>query len=239
VAGRAGWLGLQSWASAVNEGCNSSRVVRIRLFRYLSILSSFVTDRNRSCEKNLRDWNGVRSGQRPYNRHMIRAAVITVSDSCFEGRRTDVSGPDVVKLLERNGFAVTGHIVVPDEQLTIEDALRDQCELARLVVTTGGTGIGLRDVTPEATRAICDRLLEGFGEVMRIEGRKHTQFAPLSRAVSGTRGSSLIINLPGSPKGAVTSLEAVLNLIPHALTLLEGNGTHHGESDIVGLPSES
>ncbi|HEY4049402.1 MAG TPA: MogA/MoaB family molybdenum cofactor biosynthesis protein [Acidobacteriaceae bacterium] len=174
-----------------------------------------------------------------YNRNMFRAAVITVSDSSFEGRRADLSGPAVVKLLEANGFAVIGHILVPDEQLMIEDALREQCAVARLVVTTGGTGIGLRDVTPEATRAVCSRLLEGFGELMRIEGRKHTQFAPLSRAISGTCGSTLIVNLPGSPKGAVTSLEAVLSLVPHALTLLDGNGTHHDESDVAGLPIKS
>jgi molybdopterin adenylyltransferase len=168
---------------------------------------------------------------------MMRAAVITISDSCFAGRRQDVSGPTIVKLLETNAFAVTGRIVVPDEQAAIEDALREQCHVARLVVTTGGTGVGLRDVTPEATRAVCDRVLDGFGELMRAEGRKHTQFAPLSRAISGTRGSSLIVNLPGSPKGAATSLEAVLGLIPHVLTLLEGNGMHDSESNVTRRPS--
>jgi molybdopterin adenylyltransferase len=169
---------------------------------------------------------------------MFRAAVITVSDSCFEGRRVDLSGPTVIEVLKQRGFEVIGHIVVPDEQSAIEDALREQCSAARLVVTTGGTGIALRDVTPEATRAVCDRLLDGFPELMRAEGRRHTQFASLSRAVAGARGTSLIVNLPGSQRGAETSLEAVLDLIPHALMLLDGSGTQHGHEQPGGLASE-
>ncbi len=160
---------------------------------------------------------------------MMNASVITVSDSCFRGQRVDVSGHLVADLLKSNAFRVISHLVVPDEQAEIEDALRQQCEVASLVVTTGGTGIAPRDVTPEATRAVCDRLLEGFAELMRAEGRKQTQFAPLSRSVSGTRGRSLIVNLPGSPRGAKGSLEVVLPLIPHALTLLKGTATDHDE----------
>jgi molybdopterin adenylyltransferase len=163
-----------------------------------------------------------------YNR-LMRAAVITVSDSCFRGQRVDVSGRVVCDLLEANAFQVISHLVVPDEQAEIEDALRQQCEAANLVVTTGGTGVAPRDVTPEATRAVCDRLLDGFAELMRAEGRKQTQFAPLSRSLSGTRGRSLIVNLPGSPRAAKTSLQAVLPLIPHALTLLEGLAPQHDE----------
>src|SRR5580693_921321 len=166
----------------------------------------------------------------PYNRGM-RAAVITVSDSCFRGQRVDISGPAVADLLRANDFEVISRLVVPDEQPEIEQALRQQCEVANLVVTTGGTGVAPRHVTPEATRAVCDRLLDGFAELMRAEGRKQTRFAPLSRSLSGTRGRSLIVNLPGSPHGAKISLEAVLPLIPHALALLEGIATHHDEEN--------
>jgi molybdopterin adenylyltransferase len=157
---------------------------------------------------------------------MMRAAVITVSDSCFKGQRVDVSGRVVVELLRANDYDVISHLVVPDEQPAIEDALRQQSEIANLVVTTGGTGIAPRDVTPEATRAVCDRILDGFAELMRAEGLKQTPFAPLSRSVSGVRGRSMVVNLPGSPRGAKSSLEAVLSLIPHALALLNGTATH-------------
>jgi molybdenum cofactor synthesis domain-containing protein len=150
----------------------------------------------------------------------------------------DASGQVVADLLRANAFQVISHLVVPDEQTEIEDALRQQCVVANLVVTTGGTGVAPRDVTPEATRAVCDRLLDGFAELMRAEGRKQTQFAPLSRSLSGTRGRSLIVNLPGSPRGAKTSLEAVLPLIPHALTLLEGIATHHDEPLTIGSDLE-
>jgi molybdopterin adenylyltransferase len=160
---------------------------------------------------------------------MMRAAVITVSDSCFQGQRVDVSGRVVAELLETNAFHVVSRLVVPDEQGEIEDALRQQCEVASLVVTTGGTGISPRDVTPEATRAVCDRILDGFAELMRTEGRKQTEFAALSRSVSGTRARSLIVNLPGSPSGAKGSLEAVMSIIPHALSLLTGTVTQHHE----------
>jgi molybdopterin adenylyltransferase len=168
---------------------------------------------------------------------MFRAAVITVSDSCFLGQRVDVSGPVVAGVLQGHGFHVVSRLVVPDEQGEIEDALRQQCEVASLVVTTGGTGISVRDVTPEAIKAACDRILDGFAELMRAEGRKQTQFASLSRSVSGARGRCLIVGLPGSPSGAKASLEAVISLIPHALAVLGGTGSEHHEAEVPGTPA--
>lgn len=158
----------------------------------------------------------------------MNAIVITVSDSCFQGLRVDRSGPEVAVRLRHAGFTVDGNLIVPDDVKEIAAEIHEQAGRARLVVTTGGTGIAPRDVTPEATRLVCDRILEGFGEHMRREGLKDTAFAPMSRAVSGTLGTSLVVNVPGNPRAAVASLEAVLPLIPHALALLSGD-TEHSE----------
>lgn len=159
-----------------------------------------------------------------------RAGVITVSDACSQGLREDLSGPAVTRTLDAAGWETVLHLMVPDEQKGIEDAIRKAAEAARLVVTTGGTGIAPRDVTPEATRAVCDRLLEGVPELMRAEGRRQTPMAALSRGICGTLGTSLVLNLPGSPAGAVQSLQTVLPLLPHAVDLLEGK-TEHGTGD--------
>jgi molybdopterin adenylyltransferase len=154
------------------------------------------------------------------------AAVLTVSDSSSRGEREDVSGPTLVEALQKHNFKIVATEVIPDDRTHIENALLQLAEKARLVVSTGGTGLAERDVTPEATRAICERIVDGIGERMRLEGAKKTPFAALSRGLCGVRGQSLILNLPGSPKGAIESLEAVIDLLPHALQLLSGNTRH-------------
>jgi len=154
------------------------------------------------------------------------AAVLTVSDSSSRGERTDLSGPAVAKILLQRNFAVVAAEIVADDQSAIQQAILQLAGKARLVVTTGGTGIAERDVTPEATRAICDRILEGVAERMRFEGSKNTPLAALSRGICGVRKKILILNLPGSPRGATESLEAVIDLLPHALALLSGDTKH-------------
>lgn len=158
--------------------------------------------------------------------HQYTAAVVTVSDSCSRGTREDRSGPAVSQLLEQLQFPVVAREVVPDDRIQIQNVLTRLAREVRLVVTTGGTGVALRDVTPEATLAVCDRLLDGIAERMRSEGLKKTPFAALSRGVCGVRGQVLILNLPGSPAGAVESLQAVAGLLPHALDLLSGKTEH-------------
>ena len=156
----------------------------------------------------------------------MRAAVLTVSDSCAAGTRQDLSGPAVVGMLHQAGLEVTSTSILPDEMGEIAHALRHYAAEADLVVTTGGTGLAMRDVTPEATRMVCDRLVEGLAEHMRAEGLRQTPMAPLSRAVCGCVGRTLVVNLPGSPAGAAGSLAAILPLLPHALNLLAGHTEH-------------
>ncbi len=156
----------------------------------------------------------------------MTAAVITVSDSSHSGARPDASGPAVADLLKRRGFTVSATEIVPDERAEIEAAIVRLCQVAQLVVTTGGTGIAERDVTPEATRAVCDRLVDGIAERIRAEGVKKTPTATLSRGVCGIRGRALVLNLPGSPTAAAESLQAVIDVLPHALDLLAGKTEH-------------
>jgi molybdopterin adenylyltransferase len=156
----------------------------------------------------------------------VTAAVLTVSDSSARGERADVSGPAVAEVLSKNNFNVIATETVADEQTAIQAAIVRLAVSARVVVTTGGTGIAERDVTPEATRAVCTRLVEGVAERMRAEGMKKTPLAALSRGVCGMHGKSVILNVPGSPRGAVESLEAVVGLLPHMVKLLSGDTRH-------------
>jgi molybdopterin adenylyltransferase len=156
------------------------------------------------------------------------AAVLTISDSSYIGKREDASGPAIVRELEAAHFKVIHTSVLPDEKDTIAARLIECSELTRLVVTTGGTGIAMRDVTPEATLAVIERRIVGVEEKMRQEGAKKTPFAALSRGVCGVRGKTLFLNLPGSPSAAVESLQAVIGILPHALELLDGR-TDHGK----------
>jgi molybdopterin adenylyltransferase len=163
---------------------------------------------------------------------MITVAVITVSDSVLAGTRQDLSGPAVRERVESYGWTVSAVELVADESLQIAEAMRNLANSGEVsvVLTTGGTGVALRDVTPEATRSVIEREIPGLGELMRSEGRKFTSKAVLSRALAGVRGRTLIVNLPGSPKGAVESLDAIAKLIPHVVDLLEGRTAH--DSDV-------
>jgi molybdopterin adenylyltransferase len=164
---------------------------------------------------------------------MIQAAIITVSDSVNAGTRADRSGPAVRDRLEQLGWGVSVMEVVPDERDQIASRLSALADAGRLsaIFTTGGTGIAVRDVTPEATRDVVEREIPGLTELMRSQGRKSTPLAVLSRAVAGVRGTVLIVNLPGSQKGAVESLDSVIDLVPHILELLSGRTEHAGPEE--------
>ncbi len=156
---------------------------------------------------------------------MMRAGVLTVSDRSSQGVRTDTAGPALEDMLRSNGVEVAWTAVVPDEEREIRDTLISWADErgADLILTTGGTGLSPRDVTPEATMAVVARTIPGMAEAMRSASMQKTPYAMISRAIAGVRGRTLIINLPGSPKGAAENLEAVLPAIAHAVAKIQGD----------------
>jgi len=164
---------------------------------------------------------------------MITAAVVTISDSASEGTRVDRSGPAVRDRLEQLGWNVSVMETIPDEAARIGGRLATLADGGQVaaIFTTGGTGVAPRDVTPEAVRAVIDREIPGLGELMRLRGRESTPLAMLSRSLAGTRGTVLIVTLPGSPRGAVESLNAIVELVPHVLDLLRGCTGHAGVNE--------
>lgn len=159
---------------------------------------------------------------------MIRVAVLTISDSAASGKREDLSGPALQEHCQKLGWPVVATAILPDDATAIAEQLRawTEASTASLILTTGGTGVSPRDVTPEATRSVIDREIPGLAELMRARGLEQTKFSPLSRAVAGTRKTALIVNLPGSPRGALHSLQVIAQLVPHIVDLLEGRTQH-------------
>jgi len=156
---------------------------------------------------------------------LIKVAIVTVSDSTVAGTREDLSGPALEQRVAELGWTLKQRALVPDDRTLIAKTIVNLCD-CDVILTTGGTGLGPRDVTPEAVKLIAEREVPGFGEMMRTEGLKSTIFAPLSRGGAVTRASTLIVMLPGSPRGAVDSLNAICSLIPHAVELLQGRTEH-------------
>lgn len=171
------------------------------------------------------------------NNHSVIVAILTISDRCSRGEAEDKSGPRLCEIAAQQKWAVEEMEVVPDEKDQIQDTLLEWCDrgTVSLILTTGGTGLSHRDVTPGATREILDKEIPGLAELMRSEGRKSSPFSPLSQAVVGIRRNTLIVNLPGNPKGAEQSLRIILKLIPHALAMMAGHGhpqreVHHAHA---------
>lgn len=156
----------------------------------------------------------------------IRTAILTISDMCSKGKREDKSGQTIKEMLHEDIYEVCQKTIIPDDYETITRTLRQFSDVlqARVVLTTGGTGLGPRDVTPEATIAVCDRRVPGISEILRCESYKKTPNAVLSRGVSVMRNHTLIINLPGSPKAVRECMEIILQVLPHAVDMMQGGG---------------
>ena len=158
----------------------------------------------------------------------MKAAVITISDGCYHHQREDSSGRGLSQMLTENLWDVVSTHIVPDELPLIQKQILDLSQDAEidLIVTTGGTGLGPRDVTPEAVRPLLEKEIAGLAELMRLRGLESTDLASLSRSLAGTRNQALILSLPGSPKGAAQSLQAILKVLPHAVDILHGRSAH-------------
>jgi molybdopterin adenylyltransferase len=162
---------------------------------------------------------------------MITVAVITISDKGSRGERQDLSGPVIKEMMSRVGARVDHSEIIPDEKELIKEKLIEYSRTVDLIVTTGGTGLFPRDVTPDATLEVIDREIPGIAEAMRLEGLRKTKRAMLSRAVAGVRGTALIVNLPGSPKAVKEGLEAIVEVIPHAVEKIKGSAEDCGRKD--------
>ena len=156
----------------------------------------------------------------------IKTAILTISDKCSQGKREDKSGRTIEEMLPEDTYEVCQKIIIPDDYGTITRTLRQFSDVlkAQVVLTTGGTGLGPRDVTPEATIAVCDRRIPGIGEILRSESYRKTPNAALSRGISVMRDNTLIINLPGSPKAVRECMEIILEFLPHAVDMIHGGG---------------
>jgi molybdopterin adenylyltransferase len=157
---------------------------------------------------------------------MINVAVLTISDSCSSGEREDISGQTIMDMLQQDKFRIDVKEIVPDDYKKIVSELTkfsDRNDID-VVLTTGGTGLGPRDVTPEATTSVCERIVPGFGEIFRVEGYRNTHNAILSRGIAGIRKSTLMINLPGSPRAVRVCLDIILDVLPHAVEMIHGGG---------------
>ncbi len=162
----------------------------------------------------------------------MRTAIITLSDKGAAGKREDVSGKRIQDMMARIGATIVHYEVLPDEQLRIIEALKRLADSGEIdiILTTGGTGVAPRDVTPEATRAVIDRDIPGMAEAMRMESLKKTPHAMISRAVAGIRNKTLIVNLPGSPRAAAENLEVILAAMPHIVEKIKGDTSECGVS---------